>query len=79
MDYDTLLKKEMIKEVTCAQRFAYLLYQMPQISYRILMAHGNRIAKNHIKIITGEKSYVHLHKEVFSLSGVRTLLFAKDY
>jgi geranylgeranyl reductase family protein len=77
-DYDVLLKEAMKEEITCAQKFADILYKIPGMSHRIMKSHANRIANNHIRIIIGEKTYTRLYKEVFSLSGLRTLFFAKD-
>jgi flavin-dependent dehydrogenase len=72
--YNTLLKKELMHDLDCAQKLAYILYKIPVVSHRVLKAHGKSIGENHLEIITGKKSYGELFNEVLSLSGIRTLL-----
>ena len=52
-----------------------LLYKIPQISYKLMKAHGKRLGKNYIDIITGETTYYSLYKKIFSIQGLKTLFF----
>ena len=73
-EYDTDLKREMMYDLTCARKWASILYRIPSISYRVLKAHGNRIGASHLDIITGRKTYAELFSKVFSFEGFRALL-----
>ena len=72
--YDTDLKREMLYDLTCAGKLAFILYRIPSIAYRVLKAHGNRIGASHLDIITGRKTYGELFSNVFSFEGFRALL-----
>jgi len=76
--YKNRIEEEFLRDIRCAQRLGNILYKSPQLSYRILRGHGSRIANNHVKIISGEKTYTQLHKEVFSVNGIRSL-FRKQH
>jgi geranylgeranyl reductase family protein len=72
--YDATLKQTLFPEIGCAQKLAHILYKCERLSHRALKIHGARIAENHVNIIIGVKTYRQLYREVFSLSGLRTLL-----
>lgn len=67
-------RMRILPEVTCAQRLDDIIYNSQIVNYKLLNVRGSKIAENHVRIITGSKTYRELHKEVFSLSGLRTLL-----
>ena len=73
-EYDTDLKRELLYDLTCARKLAFILYKIPSISYRVLKAHGNRLGASHLEIITGQKTYGELFRQVFSFEGFRALL-----
>ncbi len=73
-EYDTDLKRELLYDLTCARKLAFILYKIPSIAHRVLKAHGNRIGASHLDIITGRKTYGELFSDVFSFEGFRALL-----
>ena len=73
-EYDTDLKRELLHDLNCARKLAFILYRIPSIAHRVLKAHGNRIGASHLDIITGRKTYGELFSDVFSFKGFRTLL-----
>jgi len=75
--YDAMLKQDLLPEVYYAQRLAHILYKFERLSHRALKKGGAKIAENHVKIITGQKTYRQLHREVFSMAGLRTILGLK--
>jgi geranylgeranyl reductase family protein len=76
--YNQVLKKDLLTDIFRAQKLAHVLYKLPKLSHRIMTKHGDKIAENHIKIITGGKTYSELHKEVFGVPGLRTLLSLRN-
>jgi geranylgeranyl reductase family protein len=77
--YDAMLKQDLLPEVVYARRLAHILYDCERLSHRALRKHGAKIVENHVNIITGRKTYRKLHKEVFSMAGLRTILAPKGH
>jgi flavin-dependent dehydrogenase len=72
--YDAMLAQDLLPEIGYARWLAHILYKCERLSHRALRTKGAKIAENHVKIITGAKTYRQLHREVFSLAGLRTIL-----
>lgn len=73
-EYTADLNKEFFKEMTCAARFANVLYNCPALSHKILEAHGTKLGEYHLDIISGRKTYGELYKKLFNLPGFFSML-----
>jgi geranylgeranyl reductase family protein len=71
--YTPILRKEMGRDLNFAKRFAYILYNCPRFSARIISAHGERLGDLHMGVIQGCRSYESLYRKMLSLSGLRAM------
>ncbi len=72
--YTVCLKKEFLKELILAKRFAYFLYNYPKISYKILKIHGNKLGKYHLDIISGKRTYKEVSQKMLRIKKIFPLM-----
>ena len=63
--YNSALRKAFLSELTWARGMAYVLYQMPLVSHRLLKACGKTVAEHQMRIISGKGSYSELWRRLF--------------
>jgi flavin-dependent dehydrogenase len=57
LGYEEAFRRELVKDLVCARRMAYLLFQLPKIGHRLLRRHCDRLGQHMISITRGEMGY----------------------
>lgn len=63
--YDHLLKQEFYGELRCAEKLAYLIYQMPLLGNMILKNFGQIIGEKQLEVVAGKTGYEDIYAKVF--------------
>ena len=73
--YTRALSEEIAVDLSCAKKFAGILYGFSKLSTRIIKAHGDKLAKLHMEVVCGKMTYRDLYRKMFHSNRVlRTLL-----
>jgi geranylgeranyl reductase family protein len=75
-EYTRILGEEVAKDLTCARKFAGILYGFSNVSSRILKAHGSRLAKLHMEVVCGKMTYRDLYRKMLHFNRLLRVLFA---
>lgn len=76
-EYNTLINKELVKELTYAKRLGYVLYSYPLISHRVLKAKGQRLVEYQLEVMLGARTYKDLYHKMIRRT-LPALLGASD-
>lgn len=60
-------------DLAYALKLQWFFCQFPQLSYKIMKRHGERLGMNYLDIISGKTTYHALFKKIFSRHGIKTL------
>jgi len=77
-EYNDLLKKEFMDELTCAKRLSYMLYKFPYISHMVLKSRGRILGQYYLDIVSGRMSYGGLYNNMFGLSSILRFVFDRS-
>ncbi len=75
-NYTRVLGEDIAKDLACARTFAGILYGFSNLSSRIIKAHGSRLAKLHMEVVTGRMTYRELYRKLLHLNRVVRILLA---
>lgn len=62
-EYNRLMNRELMQDLACARRMAFILYRMPSLSIKLVETHGKKMLEHHLAIVAGEKTYAQLQKK----------------
>ena len=75
-DYTRVLGEDIAKDLACARTFAGILYGFSNLSSRIIKAHGSRLAKLHMEVVSGRMTYRELYRKLLHFNRVLQMLLA---
>lgn len=75
-DYTRVLGEDIARDLSCARRFAGILYGFSSLSARIIRAHGRRLAALQMEVICGRMSYRELYRKLLHFNRVLPLLLS---
>lgn len=75
-DYTRVLGEDIAKDLSCARRFAGILYGFSNLSARIIRAHGRRLAALQMEVVCGRMSYRELYRKLLHFNRVLPLLLS---
>jgi geranylgeranyl reductase family protein len=73
-DYTRVLGEDIAKDLACARTFAGILYGFSNLSSRIIKAHGSRLAKLHMEVVSGRITYRDLYRKLLHFNRVLQVL-----
>jgi flavin-dependent dehydrogenase len=78
-DYNRLVRKAFVGDLTWAKGMAYVLYRLPMLGHRLLERYGEAVAEHQLKIICGKGAYSELWRKMFRrpLAGSKPLVGAE--
>jgi geranylgeranyl reductase family protein len=68
--YNSAVEREFAKELKYAARVAYLIYRIPDLSYKIFQSHGPKLGAFYLEILTGKGTYRELFSEFVKISSI---------
>jgi flavin-dependent dehydrogenase len=74
--YTRVLGEEIAEDLSCARKFAGILYGFSNLSRRIIKAHGSRLAKLHMEVVSGRMTYRELYWKLLHFNRVLQMLLA---
>jgi geranylgeranyl reductase family protein len=75
-DYTRVFGEEIAKDLSCARKFAGILYGFSNLSSRIIKAHGSRLANLHMEVVSGSMTYRDLYRNMLHFNRVLRVLLA---
>jgi geranylgeranyl reductase family protein len=73
-DYTRVLGEDIAEDLACARTFAGILYGFSNLSSRIIKAHGSRLAKLHMEVVSGRMTYRDLYRKLLHFNRVLQMI-----